>query len=212
MSSPPASPARPILASTQVLSSKPQHQWKTGIQSLDYALPSKLWTSGKVIGVIDDGESDLENDNISSLRVEEQESPFITQLIITHLASIHQFISPETVSTATVFLITSVTTPTGRPSPISPSTLATALDSASLPPSLLDSVSLLQYFDFPGLADAVAEVSATLFQRQHHGKAQNRHQQPHHPRSDSTTHQTHSQPTIRTSPRTKPTSCLPAVS
>ncbi|ERF70983.1 hypothetical protein EPUS_09088 [Endocarpon pusillum Z07020] len=202
-----ASPAPAILASSLLSREKNRrphspHQWRTGIPSLDRTFPPHRWIGGKLIGMIDE--------STASILVEEPKLPLITQLIITHLASIHECsinisTSPPSSSPppeapaaaaaaapATVFMITSATA--CSTSSISPTTLATALESAHLPASLLDTVSLLQYFDFPGLADAVAEVSSTLSQRQHDGQAQNKEQQPHHPPSDSTSAQTQPQP------------------
>lgn len=177
--SPSPSPAQPILASSlltreRTRSDHSQHQWKTGIPFLDKSLPSNLWTSNKIIGIIDDSDGTLAFSNT-------QEVPLITQLMVSHLASIHQNDSsnasksllssppppPPPSAATTIYIITSLSTPSTSTSPTSPSTLAAALEKASMPPSLLDSVSLLQYFDFAGLADAVAEVSRTLFVKQH---------------------------------------------
>ncbi|KAF7510617.1 hypothetical protein GJ744_006229 [Endocarpon pusillum] len=183
---PAASPTRPLLASTLLSqerdrSQHSQHQWKIGIPSLDDSLPPYLWTSGKVIGIIDDSDSDSASASATTSipPPEKQHLPLITQLIITHLASsIHNSAVNKSPSpppsaqapapapapaAATVFMITPVSAARSAcsttTSSTSPRMLATALESAHLPASsLLDRVSLLQYFDFAGLADAVAEV------------------------------------------------------
>lgn len=167
MNSPPASPAQAALASSLESLEKTktdyQHHWQTGIPSLDESLPPDLWTSGKVIGIIDDSHRTASPDP-SEVHV----TPLVTQLVVTHLATIHNDFAGNTTTTSlppptSVYIITSLSTSSAQESAVSPSCLATALAKSSLPPSLLDSVSLLQYFDFAGLADAVGEVSVTFF-------------------------------------------------
>lgn len=172
MNSRPASPVQAILATSllsleQTRSDQYQHHWQTGISSLDKSLPPYLWTSGKLIGIIDDSEADLSTSDL-------QPVPLIAKLIVTHLSSIHSASSHNSkpppgpaLSATAIYILTSLSTPTTSPqtSALSPPLLSLALSKeASLPPSLLDSISLLQYFDFAGLADAVAEVSQTLFE------------------------------------------------
>lgn len=92
MTSPPTSPARPILASSLLslekekelnryqLQHQHQHHRNTSFPSLINTLPTSLFTGGKVIGIIDD------SDTSSS---EPEKLPLISEIICTHLASVH---------------------------------------------------------------------------------------------------------------------------
>ena len=172
MNCPPACSAQATLASSLLSSERSrsdhQHHWQTGIPSLDRSLPLNTWTGGKVIGIVDD------SDVISLGPSDAQPVSLATQLIVTHLASVtHQdsnsntsaslpvpaaaaasspFPSSSSSSSTSVYIIASLSSPSAESSAVSPSTLATRLAEASLPPHPLDRVSLLQYLDFAGLA------------------------------------------------------------
>jgi hypothetical protein len=191
---PPSSPAKPILASSLLAQEKSrfndqQHHWETGLASLDKALPANLWTSCKVLGIIDDSDIVTTTDHRKDIQ---EGVPLVTQIIVTHLASLHDDdnkktlssnksaaspLSPTTSAPApalaapAAYIIGPISSASTDNSPVSPTSLAKALDRLCLRPTLLDSVSLLQYFDFAGLADAVSEVSKTVFETDHRGRA-----------------------------------------
>jgi hypothetical protein len=181
----PAHLASTLLSVEESQAGQSEDIWKTGISSLDRSLPTNIFAGGKVIGIYDS--------SIIADTPETRTVSLITQIITTHLASLQnakRSSSGEAYVLSPAVYIIAPPTSISSESAVSPTTLSTVLAQASLPQSLLDHVSLLQYLDFAGLSSAVAEVVKTLTltslnqnQQQNQQQQQQQQQQQHYDHS-----------------------------
>ena len=185
-------PAKPVLASTLLSQERAREQpstWTTGIKAVDASLPSYFFNGGSLIGIstaLSSSPSAGPDFNVSSsfssppsipstqpydLELTNPGAKLALRILTTHLLT-----SPSLPShPPNTYIIT--------PAPSTVFTPSTILHSLRLSHSpqvpldtlkpLLSSISLLRYFDLPGLVDSISEISSSLPQHHHHHSPRN---------------------------------------